>query len=380
MATVDDKTAIDDQTIIDPSEAPKPAAPAAEEEPAYVTIEDTEHEAAVAELAADEAAPAAAKPAEPDADEKAEFTKVAEAEGEKAKPVEGKPPPTDGERADGLMAALTQSRKREQELAVSNARLEGQTQAMAFRLRGGPVQGADGAQPATPEPTPAAKIATVREQRIALAKEYDEGELSAVEMETRRQALEDEENAAREAQAQAARPAPAAPPTDSEVERNILRLEAEYPIITKISKEDMLPFKGQAIEYLRMKGEAIGSGSLETQRLHNTMAAMAAHRYSFEMKPQGEQKPEEGQQPQGDTTGQGQKPGELSQDAKEREAAIAKRDAHPPDVTALGTGAEGTNTDAALEQKFDDLKTDDERIAFMDQFPNMTQRLGLPTG
>ena len=95
-------------------------------------------------------------------------------------------------------AAIISLRKKLQETATQNLLLQGQVQALSSLHRGQ----TEGEQPEQVEVAPgktAETLQSVRELKLALAEQFDQGDISAREMEQRRQELDDKEWQIREA-------------------------------------------------------------------------------------------------------------------------------------------------------------------------------------
>ncbi len=377
----------DDEVVKKPDEE-KPLIEAEPEEPDFKTPEDIEFEETQAEVkAAEEAAASAAPEPDPTEVEKAEN---AEALAKAAEPEPGAvvatPDPVKTPDAIGAtdqrmvpIAALHDTRGKLQDSELARARLEGEKAALQQQVQQGqPQQPGQPAQPQQPQQSREDQITALNAQIDALWAQGDEGALSLVEIrqkervfEAQLKTLEDPVNVQQQQ--------PQGPPQlDATIETNLVRLEAEFPVITSLSEVAMSQFVKQAYEVANAEGNPIGEGALETMRLHNLSAKHAHDHYAkfFGAAPAAPA----AVAPQ---TGQPQTPvppaapnGGLSPEAQARADKLDLQAAHPPNINNLGTTAEGQMSDDQIAAKMEGM-SEDEAIEFLETMPGLAKRLGV---
>jgi|GEM_PF-2877124 len=287
----------------------------------------------------------------------------------------------DEEGEDGKVptAAVQAERKRRQDAERDNAILRGNLAALNERLgrleqSNGPGQPENASQP----PTPEQHLTDLNARVDKIWDDADNGEISFSEARKKERALESEIRAIEDAQRGDRDTGSRQVVLDTKIEENLQRLESTFPIIKALDETQMQQFVDHAYRDAEAAGEPIRPGALGTVRLHN-MAAEAAHKHfgqyytpaaPAEAGAGGQQGG--GKQPQSPGNGSG-----LSQSAKDREAALARASNHPPNINAVGNGAEGQLSDQQLQAKLEGMG-EEEQIQFLDQMPGLAKRLGIP--
>lgn len=317
----------------------EPTSPSVDEEE-FTSPEDEELKAVLAEVAAAENSETEGEGHSPE--ENAENQKqVPEAETEQnAQPDNGK---TEPDTPMVPLPALKSERAARQQAEREIAEMRGYIAALQ-----------DGAKPqeaAPPEPTPAETLASLREEQRKAAALFDDGDLTTVEYETRRQEIDDKIYEVRESLRPQPSPAPTqAPMMDSRVEENLIELNKQFPVLKVLDAGQLAPFEQQARANAEAAGQPFSSGALETMRLHKAIAE-AAHAYYAQFFPSA---------PAPVTP-----KGELSPDAKAREAKLEVARTQPPNTTQMGSTDSGPMNEAELLTKLNDLD-EEEAIAFLD--------------
>lgn len=223
----------------------------------------------------------------------------------------------------------------------------------------------------TPELTPQERLDQIRQQRVAIADKYDNGEIKTREWEERRLALEDEERQVRESLSKPQ--AASAPPVDLTLEERTRTLETDYPIITKLTAEDLQPLAAIAYREAAKEGKPIQPGALGTLELRTRVAQIATRVYGT-----GASAPASNQQPVG--TPSGSQPGKSGAPAAApaQHPASGKADlaaSHPVDAGSLGSAAQaGGMSDAEVEAKLATMSLD-EQADFLASMPALVQRV-----
>ncbi len=349
------------------------------EEPEFKTPEDEAFEEVQAEVKAaeDEAAKTGGEPEKPADAENKENEKVAAAAeptpGAAVEPVKGQDDPKAEDEGEGdkrmvPIAALHESRSNLRESELARARLEGML-AASQQLVTGDAQ--TPGQPAQPTQTPENQVAALNSQIDDLWQKGDDGELSLVEIRKQERVIEGQ---IRTIQGDGTvRPqGQQAPQMDATVEQNLVRLEADYPVITTLTDVAMAEFVKQAYESSEAEGKPIGAGALETMRLHN-LAAKHAHDHYGKFYPQSATPAAPAAQPQ---TPAVTTPVGLSEAAQARSAKMDLAANHPPNINSLGTSADGQMSDEQVASKMEGM-SEDEAIEFLDTMPGLAKRLGV---
>lgn len=226
---------------------------------------------------------------------------------------------------------------------------------------------APGAQPAAAAPTIEERRATIRTQRQALAKKFDDGEITMADLEVQRDKLTDQEDAIRE-EALLAKVKPAAAPAaandDLALDRATGELEEAHPwvgIFDQVATPSEWGFlKSRAIENLTARGVDPTKGNIGKYELRAEMAALsgeigpallASRATAKGITLPGQQQPAPGQPP----AAQPAKP--LSEAASARSAKLAMAAGAPPNLAAMSgvTGsAPGQVSEAAIENMTED--------------------------
>lgn len=248
-------------------------------------------------------------------------------------------------------AAIISLRKKLQETATQNLLLQGQVQALSSLHRGQ----TEGEQPEQVEVAPgktAETLQSVRELKLALAEQFDQGDISAREMEQRRQELDDKEWQIREA----ARQPVVTPQADLQLEQATAKLEADYPILAILSADDMAPLAEIAIRQAEREGNTL-QGAVGTLELRTRIAKLAQQMYGATNQTESKT------------------PAPLSPAAKAREAKLDLASRMPPNVANMGSAAtSGTMTDAEVEARLNSM-SESEALKFLDSMPGLAKRI-----
>jgi hypothetical protein len=215
----------------------------------------------------------------------------------------------------------------------------------------------EGEQPEQVEVAPektAETLQSVRELKLALAEQFDQGDISAKEMEAKRQELDDKEWQIRET----ARQPVVTPQADLQLEQATAKLEADYPILAILSADDMAPLAEIAIRQAEREGKAF-QGAVGTLELRTRIAKLAQQMYGGEATNQTESKT----------------PAPLSPAAKAREAKLDLASRMPPNVANMGSAAtSGTMTDVEVEARLNSM-SESEALKFLDSMPGLAKRI-----
>lgn len=288
-----------------------------------------------------EANPTGEQPAKPaDGDPKPAEAKPTDAAPTPAKP--GKENPVIPVPRDKLKA-LSDRAKSAEDSAAESARAAAYWKGVADTKAASPAQPA--AEPATPTLTPQQQLDAVRQQRLALADQLDNGEVNNRQYEEQRQKLEDAEQAIRQNMATPARPeaAPAQTGNDLYLEERTAQLETQFKYASLITDEAHWDFLSkEAAKQLRTEGVVFAKGNLppaqalqlrtRISELTDVYGPLWTGKTRAEV--YGEQppaKPASSEQP---------KPGPaapMSPTAKARAEKLAEAREAPPDLTAVGS-------------------------------------------
>ncbi|MBK8768472.1 MAG: hypothetical protein IPM01_29530 [Burkholderiaceae bacterium] len=306
------------------------ATPVITEAPQAQTRDDMELQAALAEQTA---AKPAETPAAPAVTEPATTQPAEPAEAHKGNPT----------------AALIAQRKKIQELATQNLLLTGQIQALTTVVRP-PAQ----AEVATEEAPPADTIQTIRQAQVALAEQFDAGEISAKDMELRRQELADKEWELRAASIQ---PVHQAPATDLYLEQETAKIEAENKFLSIVPVDEMDGYALLARRQLEREGVQI-VGATGTLAWRQRIVELAKRDFGGPATPTV---------PTTTTA--------LSPEAQAREAKLKLASTMPMDVTKLGSSASsGAMSEAEVLARMDGMN-EAEQIALLESMPGLSARI-----
>jgi hypothetical protein len=268
-------------------------------------------------------------------------------------------PKPDQEQKMVPLTALQAERQKNQQLREQNAYILGVAEANKANAAN---QNQD---PPEPELTPEQKLQAIREERIKLAEQHDDAELSSADWERKKQKLEDQEYEIRQAQLQ---PAPAAQPVvpvqDLGLEQHLVNLEQAYDGLDTLSERQAEHLKNLVLDQAAATGNPIQPGAAGTARLREEIADLATRVFPDQIKLA--EKPEAGQT----QTQQG-----LSKQAKDRDAAINKAQGMPPDVSQTGARDDGQPlSEAEVMAKMEGM-TDEEQADFLDLNPRFLQQV-----
>lgn len=236
-------------------------------------------------------------------------------------------------------------------------------------------QGQQQQQQQQQQPTPEQRLVDIKQQRIALAKKFDEGEITAVQLEEGRADLDDKAQAIREDQfAAKLKPAPQQPSAsenDLYLDSVTARLEQQHPWVSvfnalvpedgDVNKDpDWMYVRSRAFEAMKEKGLPLNQGQTTSYHLRSEMARLMdelgptlvadrATRLGITLP--GAQRSQ--QQP---TNGK-QQPS-ISPQASARQSALAKAAGAPPDLAAM-RGNQGDPTGAMTEERMERISEDE---------------------
>lgn len=236
------------------------------------------------------------------------------------------------------------------------------------------------AQPNTPPvETTEQKLQAVRADKLAAAKKFDAGELSAEQWEAEKQALDDREWTIRQ-QEMVEKTKPAAPPAQPSPQDDSLyletltaKLETDHPYVAEITREsDFNWLMTRAREDLVASGGLPEDGKPETTlQIYNLRKRIAELSDEFGPQLTGKTLGEPGKAPA--PSGQPAAKPSLSPEALARAAKLELQGTLPPDLTQMGGtpgNPSGELTDAQIEGM------DDEEIAAaMARIPSLRNKL-----
>lgn len=307
-----------------------------------------------------DADPMAAELAELEAQIKAEEAGQAEppkSEPEAPAPQEAAPAQPEAPQKGDPMAAVIALRHKTKQLEQQNLLLQGQVQALSAIAQGKSEPG----QEMEPEPK-APTLDSIRAQKKADAKAFDAGDISAEELEARRQALDDQEWELRTASIRQPQPQ-AQPATDLQLEQATAKLEADYPVLSILTADDIEPLAQLAYRQAARDGKPIQPGAVGTLELRTRIAKIAQQMYG------------------GGTQGGTQTPQaqtELSPQARAREAKLDMAARMPPDVSKMGSAATDVLTNESDILNRMEGMSEEEQWALMKTLPGSTRTaLGL---
>ena len=297
-------------------------------QPTFVDPVAAELAAVRAEIAVEEGTPTGeAKPTEP----------VAAPAVTAPATVQAEPKPEDHK--GNATAAIIAERRKRQAAEAQALILQGQVQAMTAMM-----------QPAREQAEPEVVVTPLQEVRsemIALAEKFDQGEISAKDMEAQRQALADREWEIRSTSLQQTQAAPA---TDLHLETATAQLEKDYPVLNILTAEDLAPLATLAKRQAEISGKPIQPGAMGTLELRTRIAQLATQMYG------------------GPSTASTPQPA-LSEEAQARERKMAFAAGMPPDVTKMGSPASDplTNESDALARM--EGMTEEQQWALLKTLP-----------
>ena len=251
--------------------------------------------------------------------------------------VQAEPKPEDHK--GNATAAIIAERRKRQAAEAQALILQGQVQAMTAMM-----------QPAREQAEPEVVVTPLQEVRsemIALAEKFDQGEISAKDMEAQRQALADREWEIRSTSLQQTQAAPA---TDLHLETATAQLEKDYPVLNILTAEDLAPLATLAKRQAEISGKPIQPGAMGTLELRTRIAQLATQMYG------------------GPSTASTPQPA-LSEDAQARERKMAFAAGMPPDVTKMGSPASDTLTNESDALARMEGMTEEQQWALLKTLP-----------
>ncbi len=297
-------------------------------QPTFVDPVAAELAAVRAEIAVEEGTPTGeAKPTEP----------VAAPAVTAPATVQAEPKPEDHK--GNATAAIIAERRKRQAAEAQALILQGQVQAMTAMMQ--PTR-----EQAEPEVV-VTPLQSVRSEMIALAEKFDQGEISAKDMEAQRQALADREWEIRSTSLQQTQAAPA---TDLHLETATAQLEKDYPVLNILTAEDLAPLATLAKRQAEISGKPIQPGAMGTLELRTRIAQLATQMYG------------------GPSTASTPQPA-LSEDAQARERKMAFAAGMPPDVTKMGSPASDTLTNESDALARMEGMTEEQQWALLKTLP-----------
>ena len=251
--------------------------------------------------------------------------------------VQAEPKPEDHK--GNATAAIIAERRKRQAAEAQALILQGQVQAMTAMMQ--PAREA-----AEPEVV-VTPLQEVRSEMIALAEKFDQGEISAKDMEAQRQALADREWEIRSTSLQQTQAAPA---TDLHLETATAQLEKDYPVLNILTAEDLAPLATLAKRQAEISGKPIQPGAIGTLELRTRIAQLATQMYG------------------GPSTASTPQPA-LSEEAQARERKMAFAAGMPPDVTKMGSPASDTLTNESDALARMEGMTEEQQWALLKTLP-----------
>lgn len=328
-----------------PLSTPDPSAPAALDTPPapVVKVEDQldrelreAEEAARVEAGQPATTPAAAAPAAPT-------------------PPTATPPEQPGQAKLVPLAVAQDERAKRQTAERGEAYWRGRAEALQQTSVAAPATAP--AEPVAPQVTPQERLEAIKQERIALAGQYDDGLIRTKEWEERRIALETEQRQLwREIEPPPASAQPSVPIGEQIwEEQQTLRIEKEYPILGQLAQPDLEPLIQLAYREAVREGKPIERSTRGTIELRERVARLATKTYGPGTAPASPTAPV----PIGQHTNAG--------------AALLSA-THPVDVSSLGAGAlAGGLTDEQAVARMSSMN-ETEQIAFLDSNPQIVQR------
>ena len=152
-------------------------------------------------------------------------------------------------------------------------------------------------------------------------------------------------------------------------------LNRDYPILTKITAEQLARFEPLAYERARMEGVKIPATALGTKMLRERMAAIAEEFYDPARATQRKQEKAAaagGAASTAQPAGAGAQPSKPT--AQQREAKLTLASSLPPDIAKIGTGAQaGEMSEAAITAGL--AGNEDAAIRFLEANPGLEARI-----
>lgn len=233
------------------------------------------------------------------------------------------PAKAEGHEKGNPTAAIIALRRANQELQARLLLSQGQNQAL-MAVATGKTGEEEQTRPTEPETD---SIEKVRAELMAIAEQFDAGEISAKDMEAQRQTLNDREWQIRQ---QMFAPPPVVQATDLQLESATAQLEKDYPVLSILTVADMEPLAALAKMQAAREGRPIQPGAMGTLDLRTRIAKLAHQNFG-------------GGQPSAPS---GSQPAALSSDAQARADKLDLQQRMPPDVTTMGSPA----SDAAMSE------------------------------
>lgn len=228
------------------------------------------------------------------------------------------------------------------------------------------------------QPTPEEELATIEQERLKIAEQYDDGGISAKEWEMQRQELARREreilNQQTQEQQQPAEQQPVQQQSDLALEEHLKQLVQNYPILNELSQDDMESLKPLAYAQAKREGNPIQNGTaFGTKDLRERIAKLAVQFYG-----------EGDQQDQGDATTtqesssnatQQADKAQLSSEAKAREEKLKQAEKAPPDVSNMGSAASAAGlSEEEILSRLEGM-TEEEQVEFLDSMPGFVERV-----
>ena len=259
--------------------------------------------------------------------------------------------------------------------------LQGKVEALQAVATHQPAQQQPGSEQQGQQPAgqPEDPLEAIEAEYVAIAEKVDTGELSSREAEEHRRDLRRRERELNAAQV-------SAPQNDLGLQEHLQQLVADYPILNKLSKQQLEPFRQLAEERAALSGKPYEDGALGTKRLRQDMAALAEAFYDAPASMQRAQRARAGQPaPSGKGHAPGSQPGvtpaptqaRTQPNAAERERKLTMASTMPPDVHSIGTGGSvaGETTAEQGEAILKSFKGDeDAAIRWLEANPSFVNR------
>lgn len=290
-----------------------------------------------------------------------------------------KPTPTGAPPKVVPVAVVLAERKRAQDAMRVAAELQGENRVLRALAKVGDPTGAEAGDTGEPAPSAAEpsiddQIGKIRQDKLALAKKVDDGEITVAQQAEQLAALEDREWELRtekmrsQVQQDTRREVIA---QDTTLEEHAATLEKDFPIIKALSQEQLNPFVEAAYRQAEAEGKPITAGAAGTKELRERTARLAHAHYAQFFGGGATGNPQSSAAQPGPATGTAP----LSADAKARAAKLDLQGRMPPDATNVGAPASGTGvTEAEALSRMDGM-TEDEQIRFLDSVPMLKAKI-----
>lgn len=263
--------------------------------------------------------------------------------------------------------AIIALRRKNQEQAAEILIQKGQISVLAkFAQPGATTAEAGGDTGTTSQPTAEeARLQELEAERERIAGEVDLGRMTMLEYSQATNKIDRDVRAITLEQATAIVEANAQPANDLGLEEHLVTLPTKYPVLTRLTVDQLKPFEGLAYEAARLAGKPITPGSVGTKELRERIGALATSFYGTA---------DEKAKAAGGTTGATTATTSSgTATAAQREAKLELAATHPPDIGNTGSGNTGGEpTDAQAEAAL--AQGEDAAIRWMEKNPGFVSK------